>query len=379
MSRLWILGAADPEMEAIEAILRECGEAVAYAADDRGERLRLGDAYSGETIISDVGCYPDGITHVYLVECELLTPAIPYAPGEDICHPELAGRTVVRIDHHRLGDPGYGRPPADFLPASSLGQVIAELARLGRLPRAWATVPAALPEQRGEIRETLGDWVVCIAPARPGWDGYSIDDPYQAPVLAFVPHELVLTAAADHCLAHAYAGRCPGVSPDALMQWRAESRAAFQGRSVSDVLADVARACKALRAAPEVVLSRYRECPWHEAGNRVESDCLNADGTEYADECCMYAVARDIRGQHVPELPEASAREGICFISDGLPDPSGRVKVVCQSGSPEQIDAFMRVWGPRNGLVDIYGVPARGFAGGYMAARLTEDLEGGEW
>src|SRR5690606_25622302 len=41
---------------------------------------------------------------------------------------------VVVIDHHRPGDPGYGRPPEEFLAASSIGQVITELARLGRLP-----------------------------------------------------------------------------------------------------------------------------------------------------------------------------------------------------------------------------------------------------
>lgn len=40
--RIWILGASDPEMEAIEALLRECGEQIAYAVDARWERVRLG-------------------------------------------------------------------------------------------------------------------------------------------------------------------------------------------------------------------------------------------------------------------------------------------------------------------------------------------------
>jgi hypothetical protein len=73
-----------------------------------------------------------------------------------------------------------------------------------------------------------------------------------------------------------------------------------------------------------------------------------------------------MRGKHVPELPEASAREGLCFVADGLPGPDGRVKVVCQSGTPEQIRAFMQVWGPEHGLTGIYGDPMRGFAGGYI-------------
>src|SRR5690606_42081711 len=48
--------------------------------------------------------------------------------------------------------------------------------------------------------------------------------------LIVIPDRYVLAAAADHCLAAAYRGECPGVDPDALMRWRVESRAAFQGR-----------------------------------------------------------------------------------------------------------------------------------------------------
>src|SRR5690606_41990813 len=43
----------------------------------------------------------------------------------------------VRIDHHRPGDPGYGRPPHEFLSVSSVGQVVVVLARLGVLPESW--------------------------------------------------------------------------------------------------------------------------------------------------------------------------------------------------------------------------------------------------
>jgi hypothetical protein len=150
--------------------------------------------------------------------------------------------------------------------------------------------------------------------------------------------EILLAAAADHCLAAAYRGECPGVDPDRLMRWRAESRAKFQGRPVEAVLADVERAREALRAAPEIDLTPS-------------------------------ITARDMRGQKIQELPEASAREGLCFIADGLPGRDGLVKVVCQSGTPEQIRAFMEAWGPAEGLQDIYGDPARGFAGGYLSAR----------
>ena len=113
MNRLWILGAPDPEMQAIETLLRECGERVAYALDERGERVHAGNAYA------------DGCTWY---SPEQPDPTAPGAvAGEDYtlycveCAPTARDR--VRIDHHRPGDPGYGRPPSEFMPASSLGQV----------------------------------------------------------------------------------------------------------------------------------------------------------------------------------------------------------------------------------------------------------------
>src|SRR5690606_21074976 len=112
--RIWILGAPDPEMAAIESLLRDCGERVVYALSDRGERVTPSTAY--RCPLPEV---PAGST-VYAVECSDTLPD-----------------GWVRIDHHRPGEPGYGRPPAEFMAASSLGQVIAELARLGRLPEAW--------------------------------------------------------------------------------------------------------------------------------------------------------------------------------------------------------------------------------------------------
>src|SRR5690606_8892557 len=54
---------------------------------------------------------------VYRVECD--GPVIP------------AGAQV--IDHHRPGDPGFGKSPAEFMSASSIGQTIAELA----IRRTW--------------------------------------------------------------------------------------------------------------------------------------------------------------------------------------------------------------------------------------------------
>jgi hypothetical protein len=65
----------------------------------------------------------------------------------------------------------------------------------------------------------------------------------------------------------------------------------------------------------------------------------------------------------VPELPEAAAREGIAFLAT-VRERDGREKVVLQAAPPELIAAFLR-GDICPELVDRYGDPARGFAGGY--------------
>lgn len=330
-------------MEAIERLLRECGETVRHATAPSGERIRPGQQPS-PVHIGDA-------TTVYIVECDP-----PLACGEPEDEPDMgqviidgarymsARYSAIRIDHHCPGDPGYGRPPSEFLAASSIGQVIAELARLGRLPEAWPRLGTSwgCTWQRGELVTRgghpdqpcfpLGWWVTTREEGETGDASYGSD----CGETAEVPRDLVLCAAADHCLGAAYRGECPGVDPDALMRWRVESRARFQGRSEEQILADIEKARAVLRAVPELEL---------------------APGV----------WVKDMRRVKVYELPEASARENLCFVADGLPSPDGRVKVVCQSGSPEQIRAFMERWAPAQGLTDLYGDPARGFAGGYQS------------
>src|SRR5690606_28418019 len=123
------------------------------------------------------------------------------------------------------------------------------------------------------------------------------------------------TAAADHCLEAAYRGRCPGVDPDALMRWRAESRAAFQGRSVEAVLADITAARERLQE----VTSAHCDPAYHR---------YVLDGGVYV---------ADLRGEHIPELPEAAAREGIPFLAS-VKERDGREKVVLQAASPALVE-----------------------------------------
>jgi len=277
-----ILGSADPEMGLIEVALTAAGVRYVYASVD-GCRVHPGNAGRATGVIGEIGS-----GQVVLVECD--GPWLRSLP------------VVARCDHHSPGDQGFGRPPEEFLTASSVGQVMLWLAGLPT-------------DGTVGIEHSGGAWFI----------GGQV-----------VPADVVLGAAADHCLGAAYAGRCPGVDPDALMLWRAQSRAEFQGRSVKSLLADIAQTQAALDSAAMVNLSAV-------------------------------AQAADMRREPPwPELPEAAARLGAGYISGPLIGPDGRRKFTC-SGLPEQVKAFMDEWAPKNGLTGIYGDPKRGFAGGYAA------------
>jgi hypothetical protein len=310
MPRVWILPQRpDPESEAIERLLTEVGEPVAQSWDD--------------PIVWQVR----GGGVVYAIERN----DWPYwSEGSEVD----CAAVVVRIDHHAPGDPGYGRPPAEFLPASSIGQVISELARLGKLHQ-WQRLPWMIPAEAGAYIPAR------TAPGADDPDWWVYADPNR---IARVPQGLVLAAAADHCLGAAYRGECPGVDPDELMRWRAESRAAHQGRSVEDILADIEITTAALQAADNVVLrERLGHC---------------GPGPHIA--------VRDMRRDPpYPELPDAAARAGVGYIAGPVVDPSGASKIVC-SGYAEQVEAFVAAWAPEQGLERIYGDSARGFAGGYL-------------
>ncbi|NTW14670.1 MAG: hypothetical protein HGA31_06645 [Candidatus Moranbacteria bacterium] len=103
MKMLFVLGAQDPEMDRIWEVLGKYGIAIDYATKD-GKRVHPGNAYMADNAF----LLPD--TFVVFVECSV----IGFMPD-------------CRIDHHRPGDPGYGKGPEAYWEASSLGQMYALL------------------------------------------------------------------------------------------------------------------------------------------------------------------------------------------------------------------------------------------------------------
>lgn len=338
-----VLGLPDPEMALIERLGVAAGARVAYAMQDG---RRVGGSTPAAICDSDgtPALDPDAESSrwhgLILVECPGADPG--GHPGE-----------VTIVDHHD-SHPMASEPPARAAAASSVGQVV----RLLGL----------------DVCRECGDRLDWTDQSGPGWrpcfvheDGAG--DPYHrgpgecdggggAPVLGVRDDQAVgglgtcgdlhrwplypgeyaeirLTAAADHCLGAAYRGDVPGVRPEVLGVWRAETRAAFQGRPVEDILRDVEAAREWLAMVPRVPLGGVEVADMRSAGD-------------------------------VPELPEAAARDGVAFVAIPKPGRDGP-KVVLQAAPTEAVEAFLRGEGPAAGLVRLYGAPARGFAGGYFA------------
>jgi len=255
MSYVFVLGAGDPEMSAIERVCRENNYIVLYASV-QGQRVHAGNAYQADSI--DFQAYPGSIP--VWVECR---------------SKDYQDHHIV-IDHHHAGDPGYGFLPNEYWLGSSIGQLCALI-------------------------------------------GHERTD------------ELSITAAADHCLSHAYKGLCPGVSPNALRKWRAKTRAQFQCIPVAKLESQVEQAILILRKKP----------------------VININGEDFID----------AREGKLKEFSEASAIIGESVMYEIYDFKSRRIKVGVLGGESHKIVAWLK-WAEKT-LVDTYGDPQRGYAGGY--------------
>lgn len=281
---VFILGAPDPEMNAIETVLRELKAHVVYAAVIKAEgivRCHSGNAYSIDAVIDgEEEMSPPSFTQTPVwVEC---FPAKTVYPGSPHC----------RIDHHNPGDWGHGRPAAQFWEASSIGQLWYYL-------QGWGFGPAFLDSLKGFKNKYY-------------------------------------TAAGDHCPAHAFKGRCPGVDPRKLFELRAEQSAAFNKMEPGVWKAAVLAAVEQLEQAPTFRFG-------------------GEDVAIMEEEIPLLNHASLVAGKPVQYRMKGSAR-----------DP--RTKIGLLGGDAMCVKEWMEYASSINGLqlVGVYGDPVRGYAGGYV-------------
>ena len=317
---LFILGAPDPEMERIESLLKFHGAAVAHATSG-GKRVHPGNAYKADGVdTSDQPAVLDR-TEIFFVECDL--------PGAFGGYDEEYGYSheLYWVDHHRTGDPGHGTKPEYFLNGSSLGQVYLLLAEMG----------VQFPGGPGGPGTTTGlhyhgsfGWYIGYGEA--GETEHMISP---------IPFDHVYAAAADHCPAQAYQGQCPGVDPDMLMEWRAETRAQFQG------------------CDPQELLDQVRETV-----ERLESAQAEAIRIHGEPDKCISIPHRFGGKPTLPELPEAAMRLGVA-VEAQVKDRDGRTKRTLMGNTdPALVQKWMDEWKAMG--CEVYGSPERGYAGAYL-------------
>ena len=152
---------------------------------------------------------------------------------------------------------------------------------------------------------------------------------------AFGP-ERYLVAASDHCPSHAFAGKCPGIDVTELKAMRARNSASFNKMTEEEWLAVVDAAIEQLRVLP----------------------IATAGGGEYR-----------VSTVDIPLLNHAQLIVGLpvqYVMAGNARDP--RTKVGLLGGEPPMIAAWMAEKVASGELVDVYGDPVRGYAGGYIPA-----------
>lgn len=157
-------------------------------------------------------------------------------------------------------------------------------------------------------------------------EGFSMDE-----IQRIARVNLKLVAANDHCPQHAHAGLCPGVTPEGLRQHRIRNLVRFTGHSERKVCDGIARTANHLRTLPKRLVGDYE-----------------------------VTICND----HIRFFHDAALLIGVPF-EYAKPSPDGGVKKgLIGALDPALVVAWMAE--QQGKLKDIYGCPARGYAGGYL-------------
>lgn len=159
-----------------------------------------------------------------------------------------------------------------------------------------------------------------------------------------LPSDFMYQAAADHCLAAGYAGKCPGVDKEGLRKLQAGNISKTTGVSVDEVLA-------AILETEELFISE-REKNLGDSSYRVFDFTDLTLGVGYSLKYLALKEAGTMMGK--PYLVSH------CF-AEGAPR-----NLMLNSASEEEVDYFQNKLAVKLGLTKVFGSPSRGYAGGIV-------------
>ena len=148
-------------------------------------------------------------------------------------------------------------------------------------------------------------------------------------------------AAMDHCFEDALSGDCPGVSPEEVLDMKVGLIASSHNTTTFEVLQKIAEFESVIQSAGEILVGNYT------VKNLTE---LNLGAGYTLEDLCMGVAQAKTRA--------------IVIMKES--DPDGRVKITIDGAPDDLVEYFMNEYSSDNGLVDVYGVPTRGYAGGYI-------------
>lgn len=210
---VFLLGAADPEMQYIQKALFEVYKQndlepnVAVASVIVGDQLKRIMSSMAYKATHAVSLYNDTILEVTDNQygyCGIDNKEVVFV---ECLIPRVGKASNYVIDHHNPGDAGFDGKPENYWESSSIGQVYRLLQSRGGNP---ALLDAAFTSMR------------------------------------------YVVAASDHCPSHAFKGLCPGVDRYTLLQFRAATNAEFLGISTATWLERLAIAQDKLAKLPVV-------------------------------------------------------------------------------------------------------------------------------
>ncbi|MDO8601057.1 MAG: hypothetical protein Q7R46_00065 [bacterium] len=173
------------------------------------------------------------------------------------------------------------------------------------------------------------------------WLGSSIGQLHR--LLGLEPtHAARVMAAMDHCFPAAMDEQCPGINPSDVLDLKIEEISKATQVTRDYVAAEISAFTNYLLDAPEVII-----------GNQP----VKLIRSHMGEGCSLSMLALQVAVAVGHQAVLVRLRDG-----PGEPD-----KIVLSGNvTSETIKVFLENWAPENGLERTYGVPSRGYAGGYV-------------
>lgn len=310
---LFVLGADDPEMREIESILDKLLYNYTFASIS-DKRCTPSNSYKAEYFNI---FYND----VVYIECDT--------------NERIHGERVILIDHHHKGDFGYCLNSDRFLEASSIGQFLKFIFDkdfdyvISNLKYEFTTNNDDIPE--GYFFDG-SDWKLATSD-----------------FIINIPHRIYFIAGIDHCPIAAYNGDCKGIDRNGLLEIRMEAIA----DNLNIGLCTILTLLKKYTVIIEKIINNFSD-------KIIDLTHINLGEGDYSPD---YLILRELAlSNNIPIAVKISV------------DDKSLYKLMFLSLKEKQVLEILNSKAYKSyQLKDVFGVPARGYAGGFVKIEQLKD------